>query len=100
MRRHLAWMVGWVLGVGLVLMTFLFAKRFGGIKLGLASALSAIGPALGWIVHFAIGMVLALIYAAALASMKKRPVASALFESSRSRHLMAARRPRKMCSAS
>jgi len=33
-------------------------------SLGLASALSSIGPALGWILHFVIGMLLALVYAA------------------------------------
>lgn len=32
-------------------------------SLGLASAFSAVGPALGWLLHFVIGMLLALIYA-------------------------------------
>ncbi len=36
-------------------------------SLGLASAHLTIGPALGWVIHFIIGMVLALIYAAAFA---------------------------------
>lgn len=34
-------------------------------SLGLASAHLAIGPALGWVLHFVIGMLLALVYAAA-----------------------------------
>jgi uncharacterized membrane protein YagU involved in acid resistance len=34
-------------------------------SLGLASAHLAIGPALGWLLHFVIGMLLALVYAAA-----------------------------------
>lgn len=34
-------------------------------SLGLASASLPIGPALGWVIHFIIGMVLALIYAGA-----------------------------------
>ena len=33
-------------------------------SLGLASAHLAIGPALGWVLHFVIGMLLALVYAA------------------------------------
>jgi uncharacterized membrane protein YagU involved in acid resistance len=36
-------------------------------SLGLASAHLATGPALGWLIHFLIGMLLALIYAAAFA---------------------------------
>lgn len=35
-------------------------------SLGLASAHLAIGPALGWLIHFAVGIVLALIYAGAV----------------------------------
>jgi uncharacterized membrane protein YagU involved in acid resistance len=34
-------------------------------SLGLASAHLSSGPAIGWVIHFAIGMMLALIYAAA-----------------------------------
>lgn len=34
-------------------------------SLGLASAHLAIGPAVGWVLHFVIGMLLALVYAAA-----------------------------------
>jgi uncharacterized membrane protein YagU involved in acid resistance len=35
-------------------------------SLGLASAHLAIGPALGWVIHFAFGMILALLYAGVL----------------------------------
>ena len=35
-------------------------------SLGLASAHLTIGPAIGWVIHFVVGMVLALIYAAAV----------------------------------
>ena len=37
-------------------------------SLGLASAHLTIGPALGWLIHFVVGMILALIYAGALQS--------------------------------
>jgi uncharacterized membrane protein YagU involved in acid resistance len=36
-------------------------------SLGLASAHLAVGPAIGWVIHFVIGTLLALIYAAVLA---------------------------------
>lgn len=43
-------------------------------SLGLASAYSATGPALGWIIHFVVGMALALLYAGALARRLPGPV--------------------------